>query len=178
MEIDSYWRTRCVGEVMDQGLHVPPPDVRLREDHRLPVPPTPPPQRRQPGYLHRQHRFFVARSAEARRRSSGSIPRGTLPGTSNDDPVSRDPGGMERRGLKLSGIGAGGDGGVPPSPRAIPRPPQSSRLAPTPLHFRSRGSHIRLPNPSRNSYLNVGGHVLRTGVNRTWRPLVRSGKAT
>ncbi len=81
------------------GLHVPAADPQLRPDHGLPVPPTPPPQRRQPGHLHRQHRLPLPEVWKHIAAHRGQFAEGCPGLFPTMTPVSRDPGGMERRGL-------------------------------------------------------------------------------
>jgi hypothetical protein len=85
METDSYWRTRCVGEAMDQGYTFLRLTCNCGRITDFPIPPAAPAQRRQPGHLHRQHRFSLP---EVRKHIAACGGQFSKP----DDAVSRDPG--------------------------------------------------------------------------------------
>ena len=114
METDSYWRTRCVGEAIDQGYTF----LRLtRSCGRITDFPFPLLLRRRD--VSRDTFIgnigFRCQKCGGTRRSSGSIPKGT-PRAFPTTPVSRDPGWVET-GVSKAAWGHWGRSEVPPSPR-------------------------------------------------------------
>ncbi len=108
METDSYWRTQCVGEAMDPGytfLRLPCNCGRITD---FPFPRSSAAEA-SAGAPSSVASVFAARSAEARRRSSGSIPKGMPRAISNDaaDPVRQRPRPRRKPGSRKGGVGAG-----------------------------------------------------------------------
>src|SRR6266498_4046632 len=98
METDSYWRTRCVGEAIDQGYTF----LRLTcscgriTDFPFPYFST---AEASAGTLHRQHRFSLPEVWKHIAAHRGQFAEGRSRALPTMTPVTRDPGGMERRGL-------------------------------------------------------------------------------